>query len=306
MTDDDVPGAAASPGALLMALPGRARSRTQALKAFEEDAAALRRRLNPAFWSLLVPEAKDVYRWRVQLECGCINELYTRGKDRYPDESSSLDPITQCRLPSGERWCSNDHGEVQPVYRDIVEWIEPEIKEFSPDPEEPIYAEMDTDTWAKIRHTEPHSSAFWRVRLSCGHFYDHVVTDVGWQPKNGPELASAERTAEMRRELEEAWAKEGQPGWPKEGPERDHVGRMLDLRWPRPEPDQACRTCWYARRISGYQRLGWLVPKSKPAESPSPDAERKKTEARLAKAEAEVRRLREQLSLTPHQPRKLS
>jgi hypothetical protein len=72
---------------------------------------------------------------------------------------------------------------------------------------------------------------------------------------------------------------------------------MLDLRWPRPEPERDCYACRHARRITGYQRVGWLVPKTKPVEPPSPDAERKKAAARLAKAEAEVRRLREQLGL---------
>lgn len=74
---------------------------------------------------------------------------------------------------------------------------------------------------------------------------------------------------------------------------------MADLRWPTPEPEQECSTCRYARRITGYQRIGWLTPKldTKKAAVRHADAERRKAEARLAKVDAEARRLRQQLGL---------
>jgi hypothetical protein len=154
---------------------------------------------------------------------------------------------------------------------------------------------MDPETWAKIRHVEPHSSAFWRVRLSCGHLHDHVFTELDWKPEDGPALTTPERAAEMRRELEATWAKDDEgKGWPKPGPEREHVVKMLEMRWPRPEPEQDCYSCRYARRITGYQRIGALVQPVK--EQPvSAEEKRKKTESRLAAAEAEVRRLRAEL-----------
>jgi hypothetical protein len=68
---------------------------------------------------------------------------------------------------------------------------------------------------------------------------------------------------------------------------------MLDLRWPRPSPEQACRSCAHARRITGYQRIGWLVPPPKPPAPPKSD--RQVLQERLAQAEAEADRLRLQL-----------
>lgn len=67
--------------------------------------------------------------------------------------------------------------------------------------------------------------------------------------------------------------------------------RMLDLRMPRPEPEQECAACVYAKNVTGYQRIGWLVPRSEPARP----TEREKVAVQLAKAEAEVRRLRRRL-----------
>lgn len=290
-----------APGALLTRLPGRARPRKQALEEFEKQAEALRRRYKPVFWPFFIPKATEVFRWRVQLECGCVHELFRLGADDYPDGSAWLDPITRHPLPVGEIWCSGDHGGVEKAYRDVVEWIDSRVREFPPDPEECPHEGVDAETWARMRNPEPHSSAFWRVRLSCGHVCDHVIADVEWRPEHGPKLCTAERAAEMRSDFESMWAVAGYAGWPEEGPERDHVRKMLDLRWPRPEPEQECRTCRYARRITGYQRVGWLVPKEPPAAQgadPDEDMKRRKAETRLAKIEAEAQRLREQLGMT--------
>ena len=289
----------AARGSLLTRVPGRARPRTQALKEFEENAEALRRGSKPVFWSVLVPKAENMYRWRVQLECSCVHELYTRGEDDYPDAHRWLDQVAERRLPNGEFWCPNDHGEVQKVYRDVAQWIDSRVKEIPPDPEECPYAGIDAETWAKTRRPEPRSWAFWRVRLACGHVHEPVLAEVGWKPEDGPKLVSEARAAEMRSELEALWSAEGYTGWPREGAERDNIRTMLDLRWPRPEPEQECLTCRYARRITGYQRIGWLKPRTdtkKPSDTHA-DAERRKAEARLAKVEAEARRLRLQLGL---------
>ncbi len=40
-----------------------------------------------------------MYRWRMQLECGCVHEVFTSGKDSYPDQHSDIDPFTRRRLP---------------------------------------------------------------------------------------------------------------------------------------------------------------------------------------------------------------
>jgi hypothetical protein len=181
-------------GKLLTKVPGRARPRTEALKEFEEGVVDLRCRMKPAFWPLLIPKAEDMFRWRAPLECGCVHEVLTPGKDTYPDHGSSTDPITGHRLLAGEYWCTADHGTAKP-YRDIVEWVDRKVREFPPDPEEPEHG-LDPETWEKIRHTEPHSSAFWRVKLSCGHLADSDVTDVEWSRRTGP--SSSRRSGSQR------------------------------------------------------------------------------------------------------------
>ncbi|MFJ6157434.1 hypothetical protein ACIQF8_16270 [Pseudarthrobacter sp. NPDC092184] len=70
---------------------------------------------------------------------------------------------------------------------------------------------------------------------------------------------------------------------------------MIDLSWARPGPERDCFTCKQVRRITGYQRIGWLVSKTPPAPASSTNLDREKIEARLAAAEAEVQRLRKQL-----------
>lgn len=282
------------PGRLLTRVPGRARPQNKALREFEKSVAELRERYKSMFWPLLIPEAKDIFRWRVQLECGCTHEVYTHGEDKYPDHRSYLDPVTESRLPAGEYWCPTDHGPAQKPYRDIVEWVDRKITEFPADPEESEYDWMDAETWAKIRKPRPHSSAFWRVKLACGH-YEQVCTDLDWKPEDGPKLVSEERSSEIRQDFEEIWTAEGHAGRPHDGPERDHIRKTIDLRWPRPEPERDCFACTNVRRITGYQRIGWLVSKTPPAPASSPNLDRKKIAARLAAAEAEVQRLRKQL-----------
>lgn len=117
-------GVASSPGTLFTRLPGHAQQQTQPLKGFEKSIEELKRRYKPVFCPILVPKAEDIHRGRVQLECGCIHEVFTRGKDDFPDARSWSDPITQRRLPAGEYWCTNGHGEAGRVYRDVVEWLE--------------------------------------------------------------------------------------------------------------------------------------------------------------------------------------
>jgi hypothetical protein len=130
------------------------------------------------------------------------------------------------------------------------------------------------------------------VRLGCGHHYDHVVTDVDWTPERGPKLATAKRAREMKADMEEFWAADPEASQECEI-ERAHLRKMIELRWPRPTPEQGCCACAHARQIAGYQRIGWLIPPpgpTKPARS-----ERERLEGQIARAEAETRRLRDHL-----------
>ncbi|MBK8459513.1 MAG: hypothetical protein IPL43_04390 [Micropruina sp.] len=250
----------------------------------------MKSRMNPVLWQLLVPAVDTQYRWRVQSECVCIQEVYTQGDHHFPDERQYLDPLIRLPLPPGEIWCPTDHGAPKP-YREIVEWIDHEVREFPPDPEENPYEFEDADVWPRIRRTEAKQSALWRVRLTCGHYYEHVHTDVDWRPEHGPKRATEERSDEMRKEFEDIWAG-GADAWPREGIERDHVRRMLDQRWPCPSPEQSWSACAHAQQITPYQRVGWLVARAKQS-GPGP-TQRQRLEAQLRRAEAEAHRLQAQ------------
>ena len=51
-------------------LAGDARSADEVM----EDYRQYRSRLNPVLAPLLVPDPEGIYRWRVQFDCGCIDE----------------------------------------------------------------------------------------------------------------------------------------------------------------------------------------------------------------------------------------
>jgi hypothetical protein len=51
-------------------LPGEARSADEVM----DDYHQYRSRLNPVLAPLLIPDPEDIYRWRVQYNCGCIEE----------------------------------------------------------------------------------------------------------------------------------------------------------------------------------------------------------------------------------------
>lgn len=276
-------------GTLLRRVPGAVRPRREVLAEVEKYATDLRSRLDPVLHFLYVPDPRKLYRWKVELECGHINELLTHGPEDYPDEHQHRDPVHRTFLNPGEMWCRDEgHGNEPRSYADITDWVSSEVKEFPADPVEPRDG-WEPELWKVVRHDEPHSSRFWRVGLACGHEHEHVVTDVDWNPDDGPKLVTAERAEEMRIEMEEYWA--SKPATTvQEELKREHCRKMVSLRLPRPEPELECWTCPHARAITGYQRIGWLVPPPKPAKS-----KRELLQERVARADAEAARLRREL-----------
>lgn len=280
-----------STGALLTRLPGRARPRREVRAQFDEGLARARKRLPEALWPVLLRKPEETYRWRVRLDCGCVEETWTHGKDRYPDDVQHRDAFGHEWLPPAEMICHTDHEVLRP-YREIVEWLDHEIREYPPDPEDDPYGVLDAETWARVRRTTPHQSARWTVKLSCGHHDDAVPTRVGWRPEDGPRRSTEERTAQMRQEFEEYWAEHPDCDAHEEI-ERAHYRAMLDQRWPIPDPQRSCYMCTRARRITGYQRIGWLVPRPRPV--PPPQTEREQLQARLEAAKAHTRQLQARL-----------
>jgi hypothetical protein len=279
-----------APVAALRRLPGKARPREEALREYE-DANAKRREGIPApLWPFWAPNPDEFYRWRVQLDCGCVKEVLTGGDKRLPAESQWFDHVHRVNLPAGQLLCTHDDSPAAP-YRDIVEWESRREVLIPASPPEPPDG-MDAETWALLRSDEPRTKAFWTVTLSCGHVTEAIAPDLGWKPADGPRTVGADRLREMTAEFEEFWASE--PNGQEER-ERGHTKRMLAQGWPTPEPEKLCYTCPSARPIVAYQRIGWLVPRT-PEPKPPKQPSRATLERRLRQAQTEVARLQDQLA----------
>jgi hypothetical protein len=90
-----------------MELPGKARSADEVM----EDYRQYRSRLNPVLAPLLVPDPENIYRWRVQYECGRIEEqLATNDNVEWLLAHSHTDPLSRERLPAGQFLRHPQHG----------------------------------------------------------------------------------------------------------------------------------------------------------------------------------------------------
>jgi hypothetical protein len=284
----------------LRRLPGAARPRAEVLWEYENEVRERRGNLPidmRILGDLFFPGPEKLYRWRIQLDCGCITETLTYGDQKVPADNQWTDGHGR-RLPAGQVICVQ-HDEDRPApYREIVKWGTSKLREFEADPVEPEDWCDDQELWLKIRREEPTTSAFWTVTLSCGHQDEVCVGDVDWKPGDEPHRVSPERQAEIRGESEEYYA--SHPAQTeRDRQERDHDQRYVDLACPRPDPEHQCYSCRWARSIVAYQRVGWLMPTPKPTAPPTPEqvAEKATKEAqrrarRIEKLEAELAKLR--------------
>lgn len=272
-------------GQLLKKVRGPVLSQAEAEAAYGDLVASYR---GAALSFLFVPPRERAFRWKLELDCGCTMEMFTRGADRFPDGAHSPG------LPPGQLRCRRveEHNGPDP-FRRIVEWVDREVVERPADPEELPEGYTD-EMWAILRHPEPWSFAAWRVRLECGHS-GRGTSDLEWSPEMGPSRVPAKRIREMRRELEEL-EKAGQLRR-RDQEEREHERRMLDEGWPIPSTELRCYDCISVRRLVGYQRIGPLQRPRPPVERKPPDPEVMRK--RLAKIEAEAAELRKALEEEP-------
>jgi hypothetical protein len=283
------PSATPAAGAVLRRLPGKAEPREDAWRAYQELNSQRRKLIPAVLWQFWAPDPDVYYRWRVQLDCGCITEVMTWGDKDLPAEGRWPDPVSGTRLPAGQVLCRHDDSPPAP-YRDIAEWGERREVSFPADPAEPPDW-ADSETWVVLRHDEPRISAFWKVTLSCGHVTD-VVSELAWKPADGPSRVSARRQREMTADFEEFWVSDPNR---QSDREREHTKRMLTAGWPIPAPEHLCYACTEARVIVAYQRTGWLVPRKPEPKLPKPPS-RASLERRLRHAEADAAQLRSQLA----------
>ena len=283
-----------APTAVLRKLSGVARPREVALREYQDRNNERRGRITPVLWPFWAPGPEEFFRWRVQLECSCIAEVMTRSENDLPAERRWLDHVHGAALPTGQLLCSHDDSPPSP-YREIVKWGNSRERSFPADPVEAQHG-LDPHTWALIRRDEPHTAAFWTVTLSCGHVTEVVASDLAWKPADGPKRVDAKRQQEMLAEFNEFCI--SHPDRQGES-EREHTKRMLAQGWPAPETERLCYTCPRARFIVAYEHVGWLVPRKperKPKSTPPKPPSRASLKRRLREAEAEAKRLREQLA----------
>ena len=252
---------------------------------------------------LFLPEPTATYRWRVALACGCVFEEWTRGADDFPDTLRANDPLQESReygLRDLERRCRCQHPGLahgESPYRRIVDWINDSrtVRQFDADPVQPPEGWDETpDLWDAVRNERPGESAHWVVRLECGHF-SGVASSAKFRPHDGPKRATVKRLAEMRAEQAEYRAEHSVAD---DDAHEAHFLRMLDEGWPTPQTETTCFWCGGGTStITAYQRVGWLEGKSQPPEPRKP--KRQVLEKRLARLEAETKRLSQQLSKLP-------
>jgi hypothetical protein len=104
-------------------LAGGARSADEVM----EDYRQYRSRLNPVLAPLLVPDPEDIYRWRVQYDCGCIEEqLATNDNVEWLLAHSHTDPISLMEVsmygfPDGH---VTDYEKAVDAPLTILAWVE--------------------------------------------------------------------------------------------------------------------------------------------------------------------------------------
>jgi hypothetical protein len=64
---------------LLRRVPGSTRPRREVLDEVEAYVAARRQHIDPVLASLLLPDPRKLYRWKVELECGHVDEVLPIG-----------------------------------------------------------------------------------------------------------------------------------------------------------------------------------------------------------------------------------
>jgi hypothetical protein len=168
----------------------------------------------------------------------------------------------------GYGWCAG-HGD-KLLVQQITEWVEREQR--------PGY-------YSSRLEKEVGPYARWVVKLSCGHYAYHVVTEVDWRPEDGyrerPDFA-----AKIRRRLES-------------NDINDETRRSLEwsiaMHGTEPQMREDCPYCVYMRRVVGCRPVGPLA-RSNPKE-PHKQPSRRALTRRLNAAEANVGRLREQLTV---------
>lgn len=233
------------------------------------------------------PSEERVHRWRIELGCGHIAEIFRgEGADSTPADWRWDDDEPLHQMLPGEYSCKVKECRLvqgTPV-RDIVSWDE-RLRTDSdpPEPEECPYKSMSAERWADLRHEFEQPFAVWRATLDCGHVAE-TRTPEDWDPSKpiarrpAKDNGQRERMAQMLRD-----ARADGDEW---------SIRLLEREFPEPNDFHGCFTCMWARRIVAFEYVGLLSEPVKPTRA----ERRAKLSAQLGQAERRAERLRAQLS----------
>jgi hypothetical protein len=277
--------APAPPGLASRKFPGSPRPKQDVLQEYRSwyDASAAKEPM----WSIWYPAPEDVFRWRWQFDCGCIEERLTHSD--HPQsilDNSDRDPYrSRQQLPHGQYLCRGEHTMPSPPLRDIASWDECLGRRLlPPDPVKPQYGIPD-DVWALIRHGDQRWVTGWKATLTCGHQIE-VQRNPDWTPELGLKRATSARLQEMRPELAKVYAPEPIP---------DHDQKMLDAGWPELGSYLDCPLCPIVRTVTAYEPVGWLVAPAKQVQAPRRKSRREVLEERIRRTERELKQLRKEL-----------
>ncbi len=264
-------------------LPPPELTRAEALVRYERVREEYRQTLKPeyqhsSFLDSERPPADEMYRWQIQLSCGCVRELMTHGM-RFPAESR----WTSGSWPAlaGEIECrEHHHHPYRDYYQRVTEWKKRIDDET-----------LDLPTGDGDREV---TCARWTVTLKCGHESTVWTELLDWKPRDGHKKSFRRTSAEIARRKERM----GQIRDQLDDITWAHHMRRIEAGSPEPAIESQCSSCNYLQTIDGVERIGWLVPPEKlrkpRAAPPAPRPTAAVLAARVAELEAEVEKLRSQ------------
>lgn len=273
-------------------LPGKATPLQRVRREYELARAKAKEKVPQDEWPILwwygYPDPEELYRWRIQLDCGCVEEVTTSGDDPVPPDKTWKHPWRDVTMAAGR--CYHRHGQdLLGPYRLITHWMSSEEYVEQPDaPEPPDWCADSPQLWEQIRTKEVHVHARWTVRLECGHL-GRTLTEPDWQPGSEPQ-SNVDRAERLRDKIEAGDMFADEPD------EREHWLRMAKLGLPSPRPESSCTECQDVHAIVGYERVGWLVPPPAPPKPRQPKPRTRTREEllqeRITQLEAENARLK--------------
>lgn len=260
-------------------------------------------------YSLYYTSPEDMFRWRVQFDCGCIEEQMNAS-----DNPQSLLDATRHNpfnfldgkknLPPGEYLCKGEHSRPDLPLREVASWDERLGEKVIPaDPVEPPdwwvkamakraerkapsgdeFDEEPEDRWEDVRQAEPKMVVEWTATLTCGHGMK-TKKELDWTPDQGvlrsPETVADVHARHAKRGVEPS-------GW---------IAKSLAAGWPDDAHGMDCSLCPIVRHPVAYEPLGWLMPPPKPPRKPRKHKSPKELKAaRLKQVESEAKTLRAEL-----------